>query len=82
MKLRSRLDKFFGWVMTCKQIVNCRLNIPKHVLSINFIVVNIFVLRDVYMLQVNALFISNKKKTLTFLLSTCNATIIIQAKSP
>lgn len=34
------------------------------------------------MLQVNALFISNKKKTLTFLLSTCNATIIIQAKSP
>lgn len=48
MKLRSRLNKFFGWVMTCKQIVNCRLNIPKHVLSINFIVVNIFVLRDVY----------------------------------
>lgn len=48
MKFRLRLNKFFGWVMTCKQIVNCRLNIPKHVLSINFIVVNIFVLRDVY----------------------------------
>lgn len=47
MKFRSRLNKFFDWVMTCKQIVNCRLNIPKHVLSINFIVVNIFVLRDV-----------------------------------
>lgn len=52
MKLRLRLNKFFGWVMICKQIVNCRLNILKYVLLINFIVVNfivvnIFVLRDV-----------------------------------